>query len=83
MLTQPNINKNIIISEWMDDEKFMIGEWDEGWWRRCQTIEENEIDIIIQNHLMKEGNECENNHLILSKIKWNETIIVEIIDKKN
>ena len=44
----------------MNDKKFMIGEWDEGWWRRCQTIEENEIDIIIQNHLMIEGNECEN-----------------------
>ena len=66
----------------MNDEKFMIGEWDEGWRRRCQTIEENEIDIIIQDHLMKVGNEYEINHWIKSKIKWNETIIDEMIDKK-
>ena len=65
----------------MSDEKFMIGEWDDWWGRRCKTIEENEIDIIIQNHLMMEGNKCEKNHLIISKIKWNETIIVEMIDK--
>ena len=53
----------------MNDEKFMIGEWDDGWGRRCQTIEENETDIIIQNHLMMEGNDFENNHLIISKMK--------------
>ena len=64
----------------MTKSLWLVNEMKDGG-RRCQTIEDNEIDIIIQNHLMKEGNDYENNHLIISKIKWNETIIVEMIDK--